>query len=42
MTKEKYLAALKSGMFWEWFPELSGTWATDKCAWRRVAKRIFR
>lgn len=25
-TKENYIPLLKSGMFWEFFPELSGGW----------------
>ena len=28
--KTEYDAVLKSGMFWEWFPELSGEWEKDK------------
>ena len=25
-----YIKALGSGMFWVWFPELTGNWQTDK------------
>jgi len=27
--KERYEAALKSGMFWVWFPHLTGNWNED-------------
>tara|TARA_R110002167_G_scaffold226065_1_gene431279 strand:- start:980 stop:1108 length:129 start_codon:yes stop_codon:yes gene_type:complete len=29
-TKENYDKLLKSGMFWEFHPELSGNWDKDK------------
>ncbi len=29
-TKENYDRLLKSGMFWEFHPELSGDWNEDK------------
>ena len=29
-TKENYDIILKSGMFWELFPELTGNWLQDK------------
>jgi len=29
-TKKDYLALLKSGMFWEFYPELTGDWDDDK------------
>lgn len=29
-SKESYTKALKSGMFWEYWPELSGKWEEDK------------
>jgi len=28
--EKTYEKLLKSGMFWEWYPELSGTWIDDK------------
>jgi len=28
--RENYNKLLKSGMFWEFYPELSGVWNTDK------------
>ena len=30
---ETYQAMLKSGMFWEYFPHLSGNWEIDKEHW---------
>ena len=29
-TKEGYLSLLKSGMFYEFYPELSGNWEKDR------------
>jgi hypothetical protein len=29
-TKERYDSLLKSGMFWEFHPELTGDWEKDK------------
>ena len=29
-TKKNYDSLLKSGMFWEFHPELSGVWEKDK------------
>lgn len=29
-TKENYMLLLKSGMFWEFHPELTGEWDKDK------------
>lgn len=29
-TEENYNSLLKSGMFWEFHPELTGNWETDK------------
>ena len=29
-TKEEYLKLLNSGMFWEWYPEATGIYETDK------------
>jgi hypothetical protein len=29
-TKESYQMGVESGMFWEYFPELSGDWEKDK------------
>ena len=28
--KKEYAGLLGSGMFWEWFPTLTGTWEDDK------------
>ena len=29
-TKETHRMGVESGMFWEYFPELSGDWEKDK------------
>lgn len=31
--KETYDKVLKSGMFWEWYPQLTGVWEEDKEFW---------
>lgn len=31
--KFDYLTELHSGMFWEWYPGLSGKWEEDKARW---------
>ena len=28
--KKEYASLLGSGMFWEWFPSLTGNWEDDK------------
>jgi hypothetical protein len=30
---EEYQKELASGMFWEWYPKLTGHWDNDKHAW---------
>lgn len=32
-SHSEYLKELHSGMFWEWYPELSGKWDDDKVRW---------
>ena len=34
MEKEDYEKLLASGMFWEFFPELTGEWEKDKELWQ--------
>ena len=31
--KFTYMTELHSGMFYEWYPELTGTWEQDKTRW---------
>lgn len=38
--KKAYLRLLFSGMFWEFHPELTGIWETDKDAWIQVQKEL--
>ena len=33
-----FLIEVKSGMFWEWYPELTGVWETDRDRWRNARK----
>lgn len=33
-----YQSILKSGMFWEYFPEFSGVWDEDKKEWVKKYK----
>lgn len=40
--KEEYEKTLKSGMFFEWYPRLSGEWSEDKyafCHERKYGKK---
>jgi hypothetical protein len=32
-SKEYYEEVLKSGMFFEWYPELTGDWSKDESTW---------
>ena len=34
--KVNYMAELKSGMFWEWYPTLTGNWEEDKTEWKTL------
>lgn len=38
--KEEYDGLLKSGMFWEFYPSLSGEWDKDKEEWSVIFKRL--
>ena len=29
MSEEEYNKILKSGMFWEWYPDATGNWLID-------------
>jgi hypothetical protein len=37
--KQEYESLLTSGMFWEFFPELSGDWAKDKKEFKKFCKK---
>lgn len=37
--QEEYKELLKSGMFWEFFPELSGDWSKDEIVFTRFYNR---
>jgi hypothetical protein len=39
MYKAEYQSLLKSGMFWEFFPELTGEWEKDKAAFIKELKK---
>lgn len=34
--KDQYFKLLHSGMFWEFYPELTGEWPTDKTEWMEI------
>ena len=34
--REEYEQLLKSGMFWEFYPELSGEWKNDRLQWLEI------
>jgi hypothetical protein len=35
-AEKEYLGVLKSGMFWEWYPELTGVWKEDRVKWLKI------
>ena len=35
-AEKEYLGVLKSGMFWEWYPELTGVWNEDKLKYLKI------
>jgi hypothetical protein len=37
--RSQYEDLLKSGMFWEFYPELSGQWVKDKFAWKKIYRK---
>ena len=37
--KNKYLLLLHSGMFFEFYPELSGEWVKDKIQWKKIIRK---
>ncbi len=37
LSQEEYVSAIKSGMFWEWYPEATGIYAEDH--WKKPPKR---
>lgn len=37
--KNKYLLLLRSGMFFEFYPELSGEWVKDKIEWKKIIRK---
>ena len=38
--KKAYFNILYSGMFWEFFPELTGEWDNDKNKWTDIYNKI--
>lgn len=38
--KEEYFSLRKSGMFWEFYPQLTGEWDKDKSAWRKIWNQL--
>ena len=39
--KKEYDLVLKSGMFFEWYPQLTGEWEKDKEAWAKIYRKII-
>jgi hypothetical protein len=35
-AEKEYLGVLKSGMFWEWYPQLTGVWKEDRVKWLKI------
>ena len=40
--KAEYEALLKSGMFWVWYPGLSGDWGKDKIEWTKIYYQLLK
>jgi hypothetical protein len=38
--KAEYESLLKSGMFWEFHPELTGEWNKDKVQWKKIYNKL--
>jgi len=36
----EYQKLLKSGMFWEFYPDLTGVWRKDKSEWMKYFKKL--
>ena len=39
-SKREYERLLKSGMFWEFYPQLTGIWRKDKKEWSKTFKKL--
>lgn len=39
-ARNEYDGILKSGMFWEFFPSLSGDWVSDRKEWLEIHKSL--
>lgn len=39
-SKLEYDSLLKSGMFWEFYPFLSGEWGKDKLQWSNIYLKL--
>ena len=37
---EEYNGLLKTGMFWEFYPQLSGNYQKDKSEWKLIYKQL--
>ena len=36
----EYFKLLQSGMFWEFYPKLSGDWIKDRDEWKLIYKQL--
>ncbi len=39
-AKKEYMELLHSGMFFEWYPDLTGDWNKDEIAWNKIYEEI--
>lgn len=39
-VKDEYDGLLKSGMFFEFYPELTGDWSKDKDKWKKIYRKL--
>lgn len=38
--RKEYDGLLKSGMFWEFYPTLTGQWVSDKMEWKKIYRKL--
>lgn len=40
--KAEYQRLLSSGMFWEFYPKLTGNWEKDKIEWAKIYMKLLK
>lgn len=39
-AKKEYIEVLNSGMFWEWYPDLTGNYERDELEWGKIYNEL--